>query len=523
MKKVILLVAVLLSTSIVCGAKFLLPMRIQSTIYLFPDNFPGQTLDQAIHNETVIEGDTIIVKGGTYPDEHLNVNRSIALRGGYQGPTILDGGGNGTVVDISAGNVTLDYFTVQHGEYGVHIETFNVSANDIILENNSIESNGNGISISNSSNNVLRNNNLTGNSYNFGVVGALGSGLAAFIQDIDPSNTINDRPVYYWVNMLGGTIPTNAGYVALVNSTNVAVENLSLVHNLQGILLAYTSNSAIENNSLSNNVYGIDLIASEHNEVINNNLTSNLVGFTLDNGDNNTIVCNDIAENFFGVWLSYSNNNTLYRNNFVDNHNPLFTTQSLNSFNSSREGNYWDSFVSYQGRDVDGDGIGDAFVYNGTLEWTNTTPYYGVDYHPLMEPWKMNLTFGVPRYGETYNFATLSNSTIASPNWNMTRQTIGFNITSGTAESINITIPRDWLDGPFEIELNGTKLESSGFSVNQDNVFSYIFLRYDPGTYMVKIIGTKVLGYLSGDINGDGTVDIYDAIILSGHFGQSDP
>jgi parallel beta-helix repeat protein len=499
-----------------------MPVRIQSATYWFPRDFLGQTLDHAIHNETVLEGDTIIVQGGTY-SEHLNINKSINLQGGNQGVTILDGGGNGTVVDISVGNVIFNYFTVRNGLNGICIKGTNTSVvSNTILTNNVIMSNIYGIYILDSANNVLKNNTLTGNSYNFGVEG---SELQDFIQNINTSNTVDGRPICYWVNKTGEPIPRDAGYVAVVNSTDVDIENLTIRNNRHGILLAYTTNSAVGNNSLSNNEAGIRLFASEHNEVMNNSLTYNLVGLYLRYSDNNTILCNDIAKNGVGLNLWYSNNNTLYRNNLVTNNQPSSRTESSNTFDNGREGNYWDDYVpSGQGKDVDGDGIGDTWVYGGTVVPTNTTPYYGVDYRPLMEPWQVNRTFGVIRYGHYYNFITLSNSTVAkvSVNWNRDLRIIGFNLTSGTTESINVTIPRNWLDGPFEIKLNETNLGSSSFSVNQNYMYSYIFLRYNPGTYMVKIMGAKVLGYWSGDINGDGIVDLFDAIILAGHFNTSD-
>lgn len=525
MKKVILLAVVLLSASLVYGAKLFVPASVQSITYTYPDDFPGApenvTLDQAIHSAN--DTDTIIVRSGTYY-EHLNVTKSITLEGHFGvGPTILDGEGNGTVVTISATNVTLRSFTIRNGNDGIVV----ASAGNT-LENNTVVSNeDDGIYIMSGSN-TLRNNNMTGNGYNFGV--------SDVWQDVDSSNTVVDgKPIYYWVNRTGGTIPSDAGYVALVNSMNVAVKNLNLVRNRQGMLLAYTNNSAIENNSLLNNYDGIDLIASEydevmnnkvlsnnyggirldvsqHNEIMNNNLTNNGAGLYLYKSDNNTIVYNDIEKNLVGVGLWKSNNNTLYRNNFLGNDNPLFTTNSSNSFNNSREGNYWSNYFNYGGRDLDGDGIGDT-----------VTPYYGVDHHPLMEPWKMTRTFGVTRYGDSihYRFTTLSNSTIASPNWNRTRALIGFNVTSGTHESINITIPRNWLEGPFEIRLNASQVEPST-PVNQDGTNSYICLAYNPGTYMVEIIGKKVLGYSNGDTDNNGIVDIYDAIRLAGSFNQSD-
>jgi parallel beta-helix repeat protein len=509
MRKVILLAVVLLSASLVCGAKLLGPVTTQSPTHSYPKDFPGQTLDQAIHNETVNEGDTIIVKGGTYP-EHLNVNKSITLSGGYQGDTILDGGGNGTVVEVFAGNVTLDDFTVRNGVYGIRIDGFGHT----LLENISIVSNDNGISIVQSASNILRTNTLSGNHLeNFGISGLA---LQDFIQDIDTSNTINGKPIYYRVNMTGGAIPVGGGYVAVVNSTNVKVKNLNLGSNYQGVLLAYTTNSTVENNTLSHDSIGIQLCSSTYNEIISNSLTNDRVGLSLqESSDNNTIVHNDVEKNGEGISFgvgNYSSHNIFYRNNFIQNwYGQIDLYNTTNFFNNSREGNYWDT---YKGSDLDLDGVGDTM-----------TPCESVDYRPLMEPWQIDRTLSCMRYGMNYYFTTLSNSTVArlSKNWNGGLRRIGFNITSGTAESINITIPRNWIDGPFEIQLNGTKLEPSSFSANQDDSNSYIFLDYNPGTYMVGIIGARVYGYLSGDINNDGVVNILDAIILSNYFLGVDP
>jgi len=513
-KKVILLAAILLSTSLICGAKLFEPTVVQSTSYIYPDQFSGLTLDQAIHSEKVNDGDTIVVRESITPYyEHLNISKSITLEGGLglQGSTVIDGAGNGTVVTISAPNVKLIGFTIQNGAAGIIISY----ADNNILKNNRVISNIFGIGIIVSGNNILINNTLSGNRMSFGVTGMVLDKsvrwLQYFIQDVNVSNTINGRPIYYYVNKNGETIPANAGYVAVVNSTNVTVENANINNNDQGILLAYTTNSTIANSNLSQNPLGIHLVSSDNNEIRNNNVTARDVGLWFRHSDNNTIICNDIKKANpvgWGVFFENSSDNILYRNNFAENDNPLGGGASENYLNNSREGNYWDT---YAGADSNGDGIGDTMI-----------PYLGVDYHPLMAPWKINRTLSVTRYSSECCFTTLSNSTLASANWNRDLRRIGFNLTSGTAESINITMPRDWLDGPFEIRLNATQLEPSSFSVNQNSANSYIFLDYAPGTYMVEIIGARVLGYRNGDINGDGFVDIFDAILLAGNFGKSD-
>lgn len=506
MKKIILLAVILVSASLVYGNMLFEPVTTQSNTYIYPDNFLGLTLDQAINSTMVNGSDTIIVRNGTY-FEHLNVSKSITLEGNLGGPTILDGTGNGTVVTVNASNVTLVDFTIQNGFEGILLN----STNNSNLKNNLVRSNDDGILILNSSNNTLRDNVMRWNSRNFGI-NANAAYPQGFIQDVDPSNLVDNRPIYYCVNKTGGSIPSNAGFVALVNSTNVAVENLSINHNDNGILLAYTFNSTIENNTLSQNNVGIALIASEHDEIMNNNMTDNTIGLSLYQANDSIFVYNTIEKkdpslNTYGVALEYSNNNTFYRNNFIQIGNPLSTIKSSNSYNNSREGNYWDSYI---GNDTNLDGISE----------TPNSPFG--DYHPLMEKWQAKESFNVSRYGKNYYFSTLCNSTVArvSVNWNQTLKRICFNVTSGTPESIDVTIPRDWLEGPFEIKLNSTDVQPSLLRIVQDENNSYVSIGYNPGAYMVEIIGVRVLGYRSGDLNNDGIVNIYDAIILAGSFNK---
>jgi len=476
-----------------------------ATTYIYRDDFPGQTLDQAIHNDTVRDGDTIIVRNGIYY-EHLNVSKSITLEGGLQGPTILDGGGTGTVVTISAGNVMLIDFTIRNGVCGIKI----IGQGNNVLKDNTVTSNSEcGICIVSSNNNTLRHNTMISNYRNFGVFSAIE--LFDFIQDVDPSNTVDGKRIYYWVNKHNDSITAgdDAGYVAVVNSTNIIVKNLSLRKNIQGILLAYTTNSTIESNTASYNEYGgIELFYSDHNVIRNNTMIGNGCGIILQNVSDNIIVYDTVETCYYGISVMYSNNNTIYRNNFINNANQIPLPIGTNFWDNGREGNYWSDYID---ADLNKDGIGD-------------THYKGIDYYPLMEPWSVKKIFTVIRYGEEYYITTISNSTIAraSVDWNRESKTISFNITSGTAESINLTISRDWLEGPFEVKLNGTQIEPSNLKISQDAKNSYFFFNYIPAKYMVVIIGTRVLGYRNGDVNNDGHVNILDCIILSGHFGKTD-
>jgi parallel beta-helix repeat protein len=76
-------------------------------------------------------GDTVKVKSGVFP-EHVTVNKQIVLTQGSA--PIIDGGGSGDVVTITAPNVTLDGFEIRNGTNGVVV----TSANNATVKNNNI-------------------------------------------------------------------------------------------------------------------------------------------------------------------------------------------------------------------------------------------------------------------------------------------------------------------------------------------------------------------------------------------------
>jgi parallel beta-helix repeat protein len=207
------------------------------------------------------------------------------------------------------------------------------SGNNRVL-GNIVEANDYGIRIDDYSNNMLRNNEVSDNICNFSVFGSL---LPEFIQDIDDSNTVNGKPVYYWVNRQHAAVPADAGYVALVNCSDITVQNLNLHNNGQGLLLASTTESSITQNNITANIHGIYMCGSANNTVASNNITNNLAN---------------------GIYLYYSQDNTFFHNNFIDNTTPVYDVgEPFNIWDNGAEGNHWSN---YNGTDTDIDGIGDT-------------------------------------------------------------------------------------------------------------------------------------------------------------------
>ncbi|MEM1551928.1 MAG: NosD domain-containing protein [Candidatus Bathyarchaeia archaeon] len=249
------------------------PIKLEQKIIIVPDDFP--TIQEAINNAN--EGDKIYVRAGVYC-ENVVVNKTISLVGEDRNVTIIDGGGIGTVVKIeNCADASLCNFSIRNSgmeitEYGFpNCGIFVNNADNIKLFNNIVLHNYVGVYLG-VSYGILRNNTLKNNKFNFGVLDGLP-------HDIDPSNTVDGKPIFYLVGQAGVTIPLNAGYVAAINCQNIVVKNLTLENNWEGILFQNTNNSRMENLTLINNYYGVYFIGSSYNALRGNTLINNSFNF----------------------------------------------------------------------------------------------------------------------------------------------------------------------------------------------------------------------------------------------------
>lgn len=255
--------------------------------------------------------------------------------------------------------------------------------------------------------NTFRRNNLTNTQYHNLVI--WGYNLASFMQDIDSSNTVNGKRIYYLTNISNVKVDPNnypdAGYMALVNSTNATVTDLDLSGNNDGLLLAGSTNCTLTNMTLGNNHLPVLFPTVEA-------YPKNYGGLNLFESYNNRIVISKFYNNSYGVGLYHSDWNLFYHNSFINNdrdvisdyYNPFQNISSgylsTNTWDNGLEGNYWSQ---YNGTDTDHDGIGDAPYI---IDVNNT------DNHALMGLFS---TFNVSLpYGKVDNVAVISNSTVSS-------------------------------------------------------------------------------------------------------------
>jgi parallel beta-helix repeat protein len=448
-------------------------------------------------HSNIINSSLITVNKGcgikqSYSNDNSILNCTISKNGrwginfGYSANCIV----SGNLISENGDGILLGHSTVSNGIITDNVVTFN---------------RGHGIYLHNSAFAKLTRNNMTGNRYNFGV--GFGAYPVEPINNVDTSNIVNGKPVYYWVKQHDREVPADAGYIAIIESENITVRNLSLSENWQGIFFSKTNNSIIQEINVTNNQIGIYLssssdndiskctasnnyhgivVSGSHNKFYQNTVTSNsYYGFYFGGraSTNNTVSCNTISLNRFGVGLYYSSNNTFYHNNFIDNQEQVeyrgYPTPS-NAWDDGYPsgGNYWSN---YNGTDLfsgpyhnttGSDGIGDtAYVIDGD----NT------DNYPLMG------LFSDFDATSEHNVQTVCNSSISDFHFNGTA--ISFNVSgeNGTTGFCRIRIPTALMNDTYRVFINSTEVSYILFSCS-NGTHSYLYFTYNHSTQEVIII-----------------------------------
>jgi parallel beta-helix repeat protein len=218
--------------------------------------------------------------------------------------------------------------TIVNNTYGIFVNDFEVAN---VFSNNQIIDNVYGVSLSNyfsSSGNVFRNNVFNNNQ--FSIVDD-----SSQSNDIDVSNTVNGKPICYWVDKHDMTVPSDAGFVVLKNCSSITVQNLKLSNNGHGVLLCYTINSKIIGNVLTNNVEGIELRGSSNNTISGNRLANNVDGIRIDQASKNNIISENVVESNErnGVCIGGSSGILVSHNQIVHNGENGVSTSGLKDSN----------------------------------------------------------------------------------------------------------------------------------------------------------------------------------------------
>jgi parallel beta-helix repeat protein len=234
---------------------------------------------------------------------------------------------DGIALDSNVWRNLVNYNQIfENGYDGIYLNSF-----DATIANNEISNNGQyGLHRSGGGQHVVENNTLIDNAYYFWSGGTTLPNIRSDIVFASFSNnTINGKPMYYFQNVHDFQVPEDAGYVLLVETSNVTVSNLNLDHLGAAITIFDSTNLTIAHNSIQYSsidpltIYGLSDSRIEYNDI----------GYSLGNSMDGTMVTDvNITHNKFhhsyvyGIYLTTSSNNNyifendIYNNSLSDNY-----------------------------------------------------------------------------------------------------------------------------------------------------------------------------------------------------------
>ena len=359
---------------------------------------------------------------------------------------ILQNIDSGIRLDYSNNNTIMNN-TASHNTHGIYL----YHSNNNTLKNDTTSYNGYGIYLYYSDNNTLMKNIALDNSV-YGIflsyseyctlfenimkssgIWIFGSLFDLLSLEINESNTVNYKSIYYFKNQIGlkKSDYTDPGQIILINCSNSDISEVNISNSSMGISLFYSDNNILTSNNASNNtVCGIYLYNSDENMLIgntvsnnsyygiylmrwsdensimgniasnngengfhfyasdNNTITDNMVSNNQENGihlresDNNRIMDSTISHNQdTGLYIDfYSENNTIYNNFIIENDLNAYDDGAGNQWDNGTIGNYWDD---YSGMDLNNDGVGESpYNISGYQESQDSYPIW--DFGPTI-------------------------------------------------------------------------------------------------------------------------------------------
>jgi parallel beta-helix repeat protein len=376
--------------------------------------------------------------------------------------------------------------------------------------------------------------------------------IQAAINAANNGDTVRVRSGTYYENVIANktisligdspsltTINGSSGDVISVTADDVQILTFHMTFGGRGVYINHANGTTVENNLIDYNNAGIEMDFSSQTTLQNNLIDHNGgAGIYLYYSFSNKIVQNTISNTTASpsstpFRAQYSNGSFIYHNNFVYNSwDPYAIVQSFNNWDDGYPigGNYW---INYNVTDLFNgpyqnitcsDGIGDLPFY---IPWSSD-----IDHYPLMKLYQLSShDVGVTFIGEIKYPTAIVFRTFIWIGSTLHFDTFIMNY-GGSAESVNVTT-----------YANGTVIDQRSNVALASHNWTILTLQWNStgfplGFYNITVYASPVLGetdiadnsrsvwmsiYTTGDVNGDGKVDIRDLAAIAKAFGQTVP
>ena len=357
---------------------------------------------------------------------------------------------------------------------------------------------------------------------NFNLIPLEGTGISLYntsnIQ-LNNNNVLNTLDSNYTLEYSKGHKVMPGNGVSIVNSSNVNVEynNISLFEN--GVYLVYSNNISITSNLLKKNNYGLNYDFNVTNtSVFNNNITDNVGNYTLDvpegplgygiylnnSAVNVSIICNNIVNDYIGILID-SNHSTgiVITSNLINENalegivfwkhynlteNAIYPVVTDNAIYNNAKG---PSMMILGEMSANPEGIYGPGQWNDSLKLVIGPNWYGTNH---LVTWDLNGTVGAgsmcPRIKTTpitfnitivepgtYSVNFYKNGSIAS---NLPEFTVFFTLNvNGTEKEVNIINGTGTLTfNASDYKSTGNIIEASAGSLKSNERIYYVISNY---------------------------------------------
>lgn len=356
-----------------CAASALALAGAHSDASLARAAAPGDSFDLAAVVAAAPASSTVLVPPGIHAGPVV-IDKALTLVG--QGEAIIDGHGHGSVVVVTAPDVTVRGLVVRGSGTSLDKEDAGivVSAARVTLEANRIEDALFGIYLKNAPGSTVRANVVRAKDLE---QARMGDGIKLWYSGdsvLEDNLVTGSRDVIVWFSDRTTTRRNVVEYgrygLHFMYASDQVVEDNVLLGNSVGIYLMYGHNVHLARNLMRDNRgasgYGLGIKDIDSATLVGNRMVGNRVGIYFDNELRGadvglTFERNVVAHNEIGItFLPAVSQATFSANAFVDNGEQTSIagsgTLAGNDWSVDGRGNFWSD---YAGFDEAGDGVGD--------------------------------------------------------------------------------------------------------------------------------------------------------------------